>query len=345
MKTTRRWICGTLPGLCALAMMVRGAGGNEIKGDEIKGAATKKSSIPLVGPWLDVIEALGVSKQTGAAEKPGPKQDSKPAPMPAPQIETEPWPPETLAFAGKKAGEERSAGAGIQFCWCPAGTFVMGSPKEEKDGKFDYSSPDQVEVTLTKGFWLAKYELTQQQWERVMGTDVVQQEDIACNQKQWEADNAGHFTEWWDRNQQRWRPKRRKKGSLEPYYGQGPSVPMHFVNHLEATDFCRKLTAAAAGRAVAAWVGISLADRGAMGIRVPGGDEDGDGFWRPVQQRGSELRRTVPVQRGGQGADVGSDAARRQVRAECLGLVRHAWQCVRVVPRLVQHGVPRRDRS
>ena len=48
----------------------------------------------------------------------------------------------------------------------PAGTFMMGSPESE-EGRRDGET--QHEVTLTKPFYMGKYEVTQEQWEAVMG--------------------------------------------------------------------------------------------------------------------------------------------------------------------------------
>ena len=69
------------------------------------------------------------------------------------------------AFGGSKIGEEREV-AGIKLCWCPPGRFIMGSPPDEPERR---PGEDQVEVTLTKGFWIGKYEVTQGQWKRVVG--------------------------------------------------------------------------------------------------------------------------------------------------------------------------------
>jgi formylglycine-generating enzyme required for sulfatase activity len=79
-----------------------------------------------------------------------------------PGIEAADAPP---AFTGSKAGDQREV-AGIKLCWCPAGRFVMGSPPSEPERR---PGEDQVEVTLTKGFWAGKYEVTQGQWKRVVG--------------------------------------------------------------------------------------------------------------------------------------------------------------------------------
>jgi len=52
------------------------------------------------------------------------------------------------------------------FEWIKAGTFTMGSPGGEKDRK---DNEVQHEVTLTKGFYMAKYAVTQEQYFEVMG--------------------------------------------------------------------------------------------------------------------------------------------------------------------------------
>jgi formylglycine-generating enzyme required for sulfatase activity len=55
---------------------------------------------------------------------------------------------------------------GMKFVWIPPGSFVMGSPKEEKDRK---ANETQHKVTLTKGFYLGVYTITKEQWKAVMG--------------------------------------------------------------------------------------------------------------------------------------------------------------------------------
>ena len=59
-------------------------------------------------------------------------------------------------------------GATMEMVWIPPGTFTMGSPSSES-GRDDDEGP-QHQVTITKGFYLGKYELTQEQWTSVMGT-------------------------------------------------------------------------------------------------------------------------------------------------------------------------------
>ena len=59
-------------------------------------------------------------------------------------------------------------GAEIEMVWIEPGTFMMGS-SEDEPGRQHIEGP-QHEVTITRGFWLGKYELTKGQWESVMGT-------------------------------------------------------------------------------------------------------------------------------------------------------------------------------
>ena len=60
---------------------------------------------------------------------------------------------------------------GMKFAWIPPGSFVMGSPKEEKDRN---ANETQHKVTLTKGFYMGVYTVTQEQWKAVMGNNPSQ---------------------------------------------------------------------------------------------------------------------------------------------------------------------------
>jgi sulfatase modifying factor 1 len=54
---------------------------------------------------------------------------------------------------------------GMKFVWIPPGTFMMGSPKVEKQRR-DNEIPHKV--TLTKGFYMGVFTVTQEQWTEVM---------------------------------------------------------------------------------------------------------------------------------------------------------------------------------
>ncbi|MBR3583655.1 MAG: formylglycine-generating enzyme family protein [Kiritimatiellae bacterium] len=80
---------------------------------------------------------------------------------------------------GPKAGTVKTislpGGATMEMVWCPPGTFKMGTPgnerperpEEEEDWDAKHEKPHKV--TLSKGFWMAKTEVTQGQWKSVMG--------------------------------------------------------------------------------------------------------------------------------------------------------------------------------
>ena len=57
---------------------------------------------------------------------------------------------------------------GMEFAGVPAGSFVMGSPADEL-GR--HPGEWQREVRISKGFWMGKYEVTQREWEAVMGSN------------------------------------------------------------------------------------------------------------------------------------------------------------------------------
>ena len=76
----------------------------------------------------------------------------------------------------------------------------MGSPRDEPERRPDEG---QVEVTLTKGFWMGKYEVTQGQWKRVIG---------------------------------------KLPGELTAAGGEGDEFPVYNVNYAEAEAFCHQLT-------------------------------------------------------------------------------------------------------
>jgi formylglycine-generating enzyme required for sulfatase activity len=93
--------------------------------------------------------------------------------------------------ADPKPGEERefeiAKGVKMKFCWIPAGEAQLGSPKSERDAVMkqlveakivrvgevpDWLASEAEEKRgkfHTKGFWLAKYPVTQGEYEAVVG--------------------------------------------------------------------------------------------------------------------------------------------------------------------------------
>ena len=115
-----------------------------------------------------------------------------------------------VKLRGSRAGEERefeiAPGVKMTFCWCPAGEFMMGSPPSE-DGR--ENREDQAKVTLSKGFWISKTEVTQSQWAAVMGSNPL--------------DGIGPY------------------GKPHPEKNKGPSLPIVGVSWEDAQVFMEKV--------------------------------------------------------------------------------------------------------
>lgn len=123
---------------------------------------------------------------------------------------------------GTRAGEVRDDnGLKLKLAWCPPGKFLMGIPATEKNRR---NSEDPVPVTLTQGFWLGVYEVTQEQYQQVMGT------------------NPSEFSE---------------EGSLAERVDslETGDFPVENVSWLDATDFVQSFTARerTAGRLPETW--------------------------------------------------------------------------------------------
>jgi formylglycine-generating enzyme len=71
----------------------------------------------------------------------------------------------SISLLGTKAGDGREI-AGMELRWCPPGRFRMGSSPDEPGRRSDEGP---VDVTLSRGFWIGKFEVTQAQWRRLMG--------------------------------------------------------------------------------------------------------------------------------------------------------------------------------
>jgi len=99
------------------------------------------------------------------------------------------------------AGTVKKNSIGIELVYIPAGEFMMGGEDEKPVHK----------VTIKKGFWMGKYEITQEQWKKVIGTTLRQQ--------------------------------REKVGSHLPIFGEGLNYPMYFVNWEDAKNFIEQLNA------------------------------------------------------------------------------------------------------
>ncbi|MBF0546241.1 MAG: SUMF1/EgtB/PvdO family nonheme iron enzyme [Candidatus Riflebacteria bacterium] len=74
----------------------------------------------------------------------------------------------TMVVAPNSRGIEVDLGDGIMMSLVaiPLGTFIMGSPPDEPNRNTDET---QHRVTLTRGFYIGRFQITQEQYEKVMG--------------------------------------------------------------------------------------------------------------------------------------------------------------------------------
>jgi len=87
-------------------------------------------------------------------------------------------------IAGEECEFEIVPGVKMVMCWIPPGEFLMGSLA---DGNLRLDCETQHRVKITQGFWLAKTQTTQAQWQAVMGNNPsrCQGEDLPVESMSW----------------------------------------------------------------------------------------------------------------------------------------------------------------
>lgn len=102
---------------------------------------------------------------------------------------------------------ETAWGINMKMIYVEGGDFLMGCTSEQSGCRDDETNVHRVTLD---GFYIGMCEVTQSQWEKVMGTSVYQQ--------------------------------RNKVGSSYSLAGVGPDYPMYYVSWEEADEFCRLLS-------------------------------------------------------------------------------------------------------
>ena len=107
----------------------------------------------------------------GSAKAPATHNQNPVVPEPVPfetiPLSTDLTSTSTPVGDGAQPGEVRELTAlGLKFCWCPAGSFLMGS-RIDAPGHLNNEGP--FEATICKGFWIQQTESTQAQYEQLMG--------------------------------------------------------------------------------------------------------------------------------------------------------------------------------
>jgi len=129
---------------------------------------------------------------------------------------------ESVADYAKRAGikdvqQELDLGSGVslKLTLIPAGKFVMGAVIERREGGAYWQTPYR-EVTISKPYYMGVFEVTQQQFEQIMGSD-------AKRDRRYDEANAR------DKEKPRWL--------------KGKTYPEALLTWNEAAEFCVKLSA------------------------------------------------------------------------------------------------------
>ena len=109
---------------------------------------------------------------------------------------------------------ETAFGMNLEMVYVQGGTFEMGATAEQDEDAFYEEYP--VRTIKLDGYYIGKYELTQAQWEAVMGTRLREQRD--------------------------------KANPAWGFYGEWANYPMGYVSWEEAREFCQKLSEATGKR-------------------------------------------------------------------------------------------------
>ena len=102
---------------------------------------------------------------------------------------------------------ETAFGIKMKMVYVEGGTFVMGCTSDQ-GGECDSDESPNRETTVSS-FYIGMIEITQGQWEMVMGTSIHQQ---------------------------------KTRADAVSLYGIGPDYPMYYVNWEEAKEFCARLS-------------------------------------------------------------------------------------------------------
>lgn len=108
--------------------------------------------------------------------------------------------------ASKKNFTEDAWDLNMKMIWVEGGDFQMGCMSEQDDCNEDEMN---VRNVTLDGFYIGMIEVTQEQWEKVMSTNIYQQQSLT-----------------------------REKHT----YGTGSNYPMYFVTWEEAMEFCKVLS-------------------------------------------------------------------------------------------------------
>lgn len=140
--------------------------------------STRRTRITLIALLLSLI-CTAIALGQGRARR----RTTTPAKKPATASQSPtPQPPAAQTVADTiKPGTLMSNQLGIEFIYVPSGSFVMGSDNGSADERPAHR------VTIRRGFYMGRYEITQAQWQTVMGSNPsnFKGEDLPVEQVSW----------------------------------------------------------------------------------------------------------------------------------------------------------------
>lgn len=155
----------------------------------------------MVGELLGVKVNRQMSQQT--YQQPSYQQQQQTYQQPSYQQQS------TYSQAPQSYVEDAGCGLNMKMVYVEGGSFRMGATPEQGSDADSDESP--VHTVRLDSYYMAECEVTQAQWEKIMGTTIYQQRDKAN-------------TQW-------------------PMRGVGDNNPMYYVSWEEAQAFCRELSA------------------------------------------------------------------------------------------------------
>ena len=161
-------------------------------------AAIPAACAKLLGDLLhETLSAPAPARETSSFSQPAQSSNSQPSYNQSPQPRT----PQNFV-------ENAGCGLNMKMIYVEGGSFRMGATAEQGSDAFDDELP--VHTVQLESFYIAECEVTQAQWEAIMGTTIYRQRDLA---------------------------------GVSALYGVGGDVPMYYINWDEAQAFCRELSA------------------------------------------------------------------------------------------------------
>lgn len=152
----------------------------------------------LLGDLLhETLSAPAPARETSSFSQPAQSSNSQPAYNQSPQPRT----PQNFV-------ENAGCGLNMKMIYVEGGSFRMGATAEQGGEADGDESP--VHTVQLESFYIAECEVTQAQWEAVMGTTIYRQRDLC---------------------------------GASALFGVGADVPMYYISWDDAQDFCRELSA------------------------------------------------------------------------------------------------------